>query len=533
MSYVKPGVEITQVQRSFSPTLISPDLPAVVVGAAYSVVNAEGVGSYPYATYTASAATSVAISGLSSSLYLDANSVYVDLVLTSGANAGNRLHLEKADITVSNGGTSFTIASGVAPGATWNGAAIYVGYRALNYNYDLCSTLKTIEAVSDLDVYFGSGQAVVDNPLPFALSVALSNTATSVFGVALGTDDLTSTAITASGTASTEHARAIALLATQEVYAITPLTSDTSIFSSYRSHVDAQSTATEKKERIVFLTPKITWGADNATTSRTIRDNASAVGMKRSFYTFPDVAYFRVTSWPVQKLKSTYINAMYAFSNTEYALLANTYTLASGTIYKAGTPITSSVYADLKADTKYYQFNAYIPVPGSFVGAAIAGQVSGQLPEQGHTNLPIAGPSNLKYSNEWFTEAQLNTMATGGNYIMTSVGGVVACRHQLSTDMTSIERRELSITKTVDFVSKYIRNTVSGYIGRSLITPQFLKILGSIISGLGQTLVREGRLNSFSLLSLAQDSVAKDTILVSIQIGPKYPVNYIKIDLIF
>jgi hypothetical protein len=116
---------------------------------------------------------------------------------------------------------------------------------------------------------------------------------------------------------------------------------------------------------------------------------------------------------------------------------------------------------------------------------------------------------------------------------MVNTGGTVSCRHQLSTDMTSVERREMNITKSVDFTAKYIRNTVAGYIGRSLITPSFLTILGNIIAGLGLTLVKEGRLNGFKVTSVTQDTVSKDTVLVSIEIQPKYPVNYIKIDLIF
>lgn len=35
MAYVKPGIEITQVEQSPTPTLIAPDLEAIVIGQAY------------------------------------------------------------------------------------------------------------------------------------------------------------------------------------------------------------------------------------------------------------------------------------------------------------------------------------------------------------------------------------------------------------------------------------------------------------------------------------------------------------------
>ena len=35
MAYVKPGVEVTQVQNTATPVLVAPDLEAVVVGKGY------------------------------------------------------------------------------------------------------------------------------------------------------------------------------------------------------------------------------------------------------------------------------------------------------------------------------------------------------------------------------------------------------------------------------------------------------------------------------------------------------------------
>ena len=65
MGYVKPGVEITQVQRSFSPTLIPPDLGAVIVGPAYRVVPHEGDDAYSYSqTFSSASDTAVTISGI-------------------------------------------------------------------------------------------------------------------------------------------------------------------------------------------------------------------------------------------------------------------------------------------------------------------------------------------------------------------------------------------------------------------------------------------------------------------------------------
>ena len=548
MAYEKPGVDIYQVQQSFSPTLIAPDLPAVDIGPAYVVYPSDGVNSFNYGTYTASGSTVITLSGLTPYSYLDGSSTYVDLYVTSGVNAGNRIHLENSVVspggfTSVDGGTTVTIASGLASSA-WNGAQIFIGYRALNYAPDLVSSFLTFESLTDIDTVFGVDQVVPDNPLPFAISQSMGNTVTSVNAVVVCVDDWSS--LLASGTLDSEHTRAIDLIAAQEVYGIAPLTANTAQIAKYTVHCDAMSQPIMKHERICFSNPAITWynassavvtdprAADKATTARFIRDSASAILDTRTFYTHPDLLFYEVT-WPVQKLNPAYLANIFgsAIDPATYAVLASPYRLASGVTYNPGTQITPTVYAALKADTLFYKFDAFIPTPGAYLAADVVGQVSGQNPEQGFTNLPIAGPSKLRYSNDWFSEVQLNTIASGGVYIMVNTGGTISSRHQLSTNMTTIENRELNITKTVDYVSKFIRNTVSGFIGRSLITPGFLLVLGNILAGLGTTLVKQGRLNAFKVTSVTQSTVSPDTVLVTLQITPKYPVNYITVNLIF
>jgi len=179
---------------------------------------------------------------------------------------------------------------------------------------------------------------------------------------------------------------------------------------------------------------------------------------------------------------------------------------------------------------------ALIPVPGYYLAAGIAGQVSGQYPEQGFTNLALAGDySELKYSGDFFSEAQLNILAGGGNWIMwqTNVSSPIVTRHQQSTDVSSIELKELSITKTLDYVAKFVRTGLIPYIGKYNITEAFLKMIRTILSGLGTFLRREGRINDLKVVKVEQDSVSKDTILVTLTVLVKYPVNYIRIILQF
>lgn len=175
------------------------------------------------------------------------------------------------------------------------------------------------------------------------------------------------------------------------------------------------------------------------------------------------------------------------------------------------------------------------PVPGSYYCAANAGLLISQRPEQPLTNLPIAGLVKTYGSQDYFSEAQLNSMAGGGTYIMTQdvSNGPIYSRHQVSTDITSVAYRELSVTKALDYTAKFIRDGIKPYIGKNVISPAFMKLLNSVLVSQGLFLVRDGVLNDFKVAKIEQDNASKDTVNVEVSVLVKYPVNYIKIKLVF
>ena len=159
----------------------------------------------------------------------------------------------------------------------------------------------------------------------------------------------------------------------------------------------------------------------------------------------------------------------------------------------------------------------------------------GQLPpQQGFTNYPITGLTKVVGSNDQYTERQLNVMAAGGTYILVqdTEGAPVVCRHQLSTDTTSIETRELSITKVVDYTAKFLRTGVKNFIGRSNITQPFLDNLSTVVQGLLYFLEENGVIIGGSINNLVQDANQPDTVLVDVTLDVPYPCNYIRITLV-
>lgn len=135
---------------------------------------------------------------------------------------------------------------------------------------------------------------------------------------------------------------------------------------------------------------------------------------------------------------------------------------------------------------------------------------------------------------EKFTKRQLNVIAGGGTYILIqdAIGGPVSSRHQLSTDLTSIETRELSITKVVDFTAKFLRLAVRKFIGVNNVDPSLLDSLGTTVNAVLKFLEQAGVLNGANLNNIAQDKVNRDTVLLDVTLDVPYPCNYIRLTLV-
>ena len=572
MGYVKPGVEITQVQSTVSPNLITPNLNAIVIGPGYFIGDYDAL----YPNYTGTLLGPITVSGIeSTTMQLDKNTVYVDLIGRGGALAGTVKHLTYGvDFSVDDVLNRVTISGGIngsyvsdpvlgtigtTPYSSTAFAVPKIGFRALRGDL---AKLITVETATNIESMIGTISTA--NPLGYGLYIALLNAGTQVYGYGIENDPLPTLSVGGISEA-TAHLDAQDYLNTREVYAMAPLTVTSTILDSYKDHVNVASAAINKHERIVFDNYQIPWSdssdqilvpqkyyldggnnADNAGTSRVMRQRALALQERRVFWTTPDVTYVQEQRH-ISTLTWTFMMKYYGFTqgagstNRLYPLLDQQVTLSvahpynPGKIYDAGTEISDTVQRDLAQVTEETMYLVRVPVPGYYISAMVAGMVAGQNPEQGFTNLPTTGFYSLKFSNDWFTERQLNTIAEGGNYIMVqpTAASPIVCRHQLSTNMTSVETRELNITKSIDFVAKFIRNGISGYIGRYNITPSFLALLTTTLNAQATYLVRAGYINDMKVLKVIQDPIQKDVVLVDLSVLPKYPVNYIKINLIF
>ena len=155
-------------------------------------------------------------------------------------------------------------------------------------------------------------------------------------------------------------------------------------------------------------------------------------------------------------------------------------------------------------------------------------------------NIALAGFVDVSFSNFYFTRAQMDVMAAAGTLliIQDTQGSIPYIRHELTTDMTVLQYREIQQVKNWDYLSYFFHDIMSGFIGKWNITPDSLNTLrqtldsGAILLK-GRKLPRVGApLTDYTIASIAQDAVNLDNVNVSMNIKMPTVLNYLNLYLI-
>lgn len=112
--------------------------------------------------------------------------------------------------------------------------------------------------------------------------------------------------------------------------------------------------------------------------------------------------------------------------------------------------------------------------PGYYAACMIGGALAGLPPHHGLTNLGFAGIKRLRYSSGYFSETQLTRLSDGGWFVLIQrrPTDLPSCLHQLTTDTAAVETGELSVVRTVDFVSMFLQGILEEYLGQYNVLPE-------------------------------------------------------------
>lgn len=177
-------------------------------------------------------------------------------------------------------------------------------------------------------------------------------------------------------------------------------------------------------------------------------------------------------------------------------------------------------------------------VPGFYNCVKAVALCAGLPPQQGFTNLSVAGSLGYEHSLGFFSEDELDIVADGGTmiFVQDGEGEPLYIRHQLSTDRSSIKFQEVSFTKNVDFCCYYLMDGHKDYIGQYNITDALIQELsitaGSLLKYLKETTKRPkigANLRDGKLLSINESETNIDTIGEIYALSIPVPLNYLDI----
>jgi len=387
-------------------------------------------------------------------------------------------------------------------------ASCYVTYRVIDLTY--AYAVDSLETSSDVETTLGSIEP--DSELPYAVYKSLQNSnGSAVKFLALQSND------------ATGWNAAVDILSNEdEVYYLVPLTQTVANLTIVKTHVDAMRAAGVNKWRRMFISRELPDYFSVTTGMATVTDQ----GGSNILVTVPLGGLIAAAVRSGDIFRCNYETD--AWGDTSYESYTidevvddDTMTLSSGPSSPVPIPATFQIYRDKTKAEEATQIATYSSsyadqvvcnvwpdeatddngetVAGYHLAAAIAGFKSSVVPHQPITNFLIEGFSAVPKASAYFSRTQLDTIAEGGTLIvdMETDGASPFIRHQLTTDYTSVETRELSVVVNVDGISYAIANTLDRFKGRINITDQNIEMVRATI---------EGAIDAYSALYLTNDA---------------------------
>ncbi len=470
---------------------------------------------------------------------------------------------------------------------------LYIQYRGLRKDVSPMARNPGLLELSDTDsLETFLGPITAENPLALAMYFAMLN-APNVVVKGLGVDEIS--AAYPEGTPDA-YQRAIDFSSGYEIYAIAPLSQEEAVHRLFATHVISFAdpvNENSQRERRVYINPKFPTRAMDtiigsglaantpvSTTNQINLDvNTSAALLAAGINPALPIAYdsqvfLKVsTTAGIKNYSVAQVNGVVVTLRTTFTGSQNTDSFYESTtlstliinatwslnVRGAALVIPGSTLPDTQkiaetvnqyAQTFKHKRVSYIfadevsasldgltqVIKGYYPAAAYAGVNAYQRPQQPLSNFPITGFNGTFRTKGYFNDKQLNLIAGGGVMILVNdkAGLPIYARHQLTTDVSSLETQEDSILRAVDTVALLTRSRVKQFLGNRNITPDLYSDLATLLDAIKSFLINDvGCLADFKVLSLLPDPDRKDGVILEIGLTVLYPVNRISVYLYF
>lgn len=383
-----------------------------------------------------------------------------------------------------------------------NDATLYIGYKALRQDLSSVTTIQTVDEIEGK-----LGKVVPENPLAYGVMVCLSNTTTSVMCIGVDSDDLPGY------TAAKDKLETV-----DPLYSMVPLTTSTEVLTMFKNSAEQMADPEIDMWRIAI-------GSSVLQTEQTKAEGFGKCSKDSNEMNLLFTATRGLVSaatgaeQPVEFMSSSVdagdtLNITY--NDKQYTYTVSTVAAEDILTITPSSPFTDELVADgvevsftithtldkseqasaIAAVSQSYNSSRFVHVwpdicviddrelPGYYLACAVAGGIAGLPSHYGFTNLSMSGIGGVKHSNDYFSQDQLNTIAGGGTFIFVQETAESApyVRHQLTTDMSTVEFQELSFVKNYDYVSYICRDVLRPYIGTWNVTSAALSAISTSLS---------------------------------------------------
>ena len=425
---------------------------------------------------------------------------------------------------------------------------VYVGYRSMRVDMTQLNTVYSIEEARGV-----FGRDLSDkNPLGFAVALTLANTNVGVSFVGVPSQDLQG------------YTDAKDLLeGTEDVYAVVPLTQNVDVLTMFKNHAEMMSTPEEGAWRI-------TLGSCPLPTSKIRVDKTGTVSISGSGDLV--ILYSEEGLFFSNGVRSGHNLILTTNDGSTKKFIIEHVVSQDRLVFKKTDAFNLADYDELqtipfivehifnkddqahaiKEISEGYKSSRFVNVwpniciidekryPGYYLCCLLAGMIGGLPPHHGFTRLALGGVSGVRNSSDYFNKYQLDTIASGGTFVFmqSNPASPVYCRHQLTTDMSTIEFRELSFVKNFDYVSYLAKRILDRYIGQYNITNATLAMLHTSLTSMFEVLKLSSlpRIGSpvlgYNISSIRQLDTTRDRVEIYIDVEFPYVLNVVGLHIV-
>lgn len=458
--------------------------------------------------------------------------------------------------------------------------SIYLAYTGLRRDVSAGGTNATLLRISTLtDLETQLSPISPENPLGFGMYFAMLNApGLEIYGLGISA----TSADEVDGTLAA-WAEAFEFVESKEIYGIAALTHSAEVATLADAHVTAMAGSEVGLERCVFLNPSRPTRVSNTLIGSGSLGNATALsdtfstglanlpsllaaaGLSSGSYSITDNLFLRMDNDTTNYLITSVSGSIVTVSNgaitgnddlfySEVATPVFTDAIVDRpfAIYVRGAALASLTeeaiaYATIPGNYTNRRLVMVTPdkakasvgglemeIEGYYLSAALVGMTASKSPSDPLTEVGIQGFTGLIGASDRYGEIQYRIMDGGGLWSMMQerTNGPVKTRHQLTTDMSSVEMREFSILNALDFTAKFTRNALRNFIGRFNITTNLQSAISTTMEGIGGYLTGNNILSTFKVNRLIQNPDQPDSLLLDISVGVLYPCNEIRLTII-